>query len=123
MKVQVIEKDGRPEYAVIPYTEYERLVEAAEMTEDVRDYDTVKEALGSGREELIPARVADRLLDGENPIRVWRNCRGLSASDLAAACGLTPAAVSQIENGKRSPSVQTLKAIATALRVDVDDLI
>jgi DNA-binding XRE family transcriptional regulator len=123
MKVQVIEKDGRPEYAVIPYMEYERLIEAAEMTEDVRDYDTVEEALRSGREELIPADVADRLLDGENPIRVWRSYRGLSASDLAAACGLTPAAVSQIENGKRSPSVETLKAIAAALGVDVGDLI
>lgn len=121
MKVQVIEKDGRPEYAVVPYTEYERLVEAAKMIDDVRDYDTAKEALRSGREELVPADVADRFLNGENPLRVWRRHRGLAASDLAASCGLTPAAVSQIENGKRSPSVETLKAIAAALRVDVDD--
>lgn len=123
MKVQVIEKDGRPEYAVIPYAEYERLVEVAEMIEDVRDYDTVKEDLRSGREELVPADVADRLLNGENPVRVWRNHRRLAASDLAASCGLSPAAVSQIENGKRSPSVETLKAIAAALSVDIDDLI
>ncbi len=80
MKVQVIEKDGRPEYAVIPYAEYERLVEVAEMIEDVRDYDTVKEDLRSGREELVPADVADRLLNGENPVRVWRNHRRLAAS-------------------------------------------
>lgn len=123
MKVQVIEKDGRPEWAVIPYTEYERLTDIAEMTEDVRDYDAIKEALRSGKEELVPAGVVDRLLDGENPVKVWRKYRGLSASDLARSCKLTPAAVSQIENGKRSPSVETLKAIAAVLNVDVDDLI
>lgn len=90
MKVQVIEKDGRPKWAVIPYGEYERLVNAAEMREDIRDYDMAKEALASGKEELIPADIADRLLDGENPIRVWRKHRGLSATDLARSCNLTP---------------------------------
>jgi DNA-binding XRE family transcriptional regulator len=123
MKTQVIEKDGRPEWAVIPYTEYERLIEAAEAAEDLRDYDAVKEALRNGTEELVPADVADCLLAGENPVRVWRKHRGLSASSLASACGLSPAAVSQIQNGKRSPSVKTLKAIAAALNVDLDDLI
>jgi len=123
MKVQVIEKDGRPEWAVIPYSEYERLVDAAEMAEDMQDYDAIKEALRSGKEEFVPADVADRLLDGENPVKVWRKHRGLSASELARSCKLTPAAVSQIEKGKRSPSVETLKAIAAALNVEVDDLI
>ncbi len=123
MKVQVIERDGRPEWAVIPYGEYERLMEAAESMEDVREYDAVKKALGSCNEELVPSDVADRLLNGENPVRVWRKHRGLSVSGLAAVCGLTPAAVSQIENGKRSPSIEKLKAIAAALNVEVDDII
>jgi len=123
VKVQVIEKDGRPEWAVIPYADYELLMEAAESLQDVRDYDAVKKALGTGSEELVPADVADQLLNGENPISVWRKHRGLSVSDLAAACELTPAAVSQIENGKRSPSVEKLKVIAAALNVEVDDII
>lgn len=123
MKVQMIEKNGRPEWAVIPYAEYKRLIEAAENMEDVRDYDAVKKALVSGSEELVPADVADQILNGENPIRVWRKHRSLKVSDLARACGLTPAAVSQIEKGKRSPSVETVKAIAAALNVEVDDII
>jgi len=121
--VQIIEKDGHPEWAVIPYGEYERLLEAAESMDDVRDYDAVKKALTSGSEELVPSDVADQLLNGENPVRVWRKHRRLSVSQLAAACELTPAAVSQIENGKRSPSIQKLKAIAAALNVEVDDII
>jgi PHD/YefM family antitoxin component YafN of YafNO toxin-antitoxin module len=38
MSVQVIEKNGKPEWAVLPYDEYERLVEEAEMLQDVRAY-------------------------------------------------------------------------------------
>jgi ribosome-binding protein aMBF1 (putative translation factor) len=96
--------------AVIPYGEYERLMEASESLEDVHNYDSVKKAIGSGSEELVPSDVADQLLNGENPVRVWRKHRGLSVSDLAAACGITPAAVSQIESGKRSPSIERLEA-------------
>ncbi len=123
MKAQIIEKDGRPEWAVIPYSEYERLLEAAESLDDVRDYDAVNKALSSGGEELVPADIADQLINGENPVRVWRKHRGLSLSELAAVCKLTPAAVSQIETGKRSPSIEKIKAIAAALSVDVDDII
>ena len=48
MTVQIIEKNGRPEWAVLPYNIYVRLVEDAEMLEDVRDYDLAKEALAQG---------------------------------------------------------------------------
>ena len=42
MSVQIIKKNGRPEWAVIPYEEYQRLVAEAEMLRDIRDYDEVK---------------------------------------------------------------------------------
>jgi hypothetical protein len=42
MSVQVILKEGKPEYAVIPYELYERLVADAEMIEDIRNYDPVR---------------------------------------------------------------------------------
>lgn len=71
----------------------------------------------------FPPDAADRLFNGENPVRVWRKHRGLSVSNLAAACEFTPAAVSQIETGQRSPSIEKLKLIAAALNVEVDDII
>lgn len=122
MKPQIIKKDGKPEYAVIPYDEYRRLVEAAEMLAEVRSFDAARQALATGEEELVPAEVVDRLLDGDNPVRVWREHRGLSAADLAKACGVTAAAISQIESGKRKSSVSLLKKIARALKVDLDTL-
>lgn len=122
MKPQLIKKDGKPEYAVIPYDEYRRLVEDAEMLAEVRGFDAARQALATGEEELVPAEVVDRLLDGDNPVRVWREHRGLSAADLAKACGVTAAAISQIESGKRKSSVSLLKKIARALKVDLDTL-
>jgi len=123
MSVQIIQKDGAPEYAIVPYEEYERLVERAEMLEDIQDYDVAKQAFEHGKEERVPAEVVNRILDGESPVRVWREHRGLSASQLADACKVTVSANSQIESGRRKPSRDTLKAIAVTLTVDVDDLI
>lgn len=122
MKPQIINKDGKPEYAVVPYDEYRRLVEDAEMLADIRDFDSARKALVTGGEELIPAEVVDRLLDGENAVRVWREYRRLSAGDLAKACGVTASAISQIESGKRKSSVTLLKKIARTLNVDLDTL-
>jgi len=123
MKPQIISKNGKPEYAVIPYSEYRRLVEDAEMLADVRAFDTARNAISAGEEEMIPAVVVDRLLDGDNPVRVWREYRSLSAADLAKACGVTAAAISQIESGKRKSSVILLKKIARSLKVDLDTLV
>jgi DNA-binding XRE family transcriptional regulator len=46
-----------------------------------------------------------RLLDGNNPVRVWRDYRGLVAAGLAKACGVTAATVSQIESGKSKSAI------------------
>lgn len=122
MKPQIIKKNGKPEYAVIPYDEYRRLIEDAEMLADVRDFDAARKALAAGVEEVVPAEVVDRLLDGGNPVRVWREYRGISAADLAKACDVTAAAISQIESGKRKSSVVLLNKIARILKVDLDSL-
>ena len=82
MKIQVIEKDGQPEWAVIPYETYQHLVADAEMLQDIRDYDKAKKALEEG-EELVPSEVTYAILDGANPIKVWRTYRGLTQQQLA----------------------------------------
>lgn len=74
----VIERDGKPERAVLPYDLYVQLAEEAEMLHDIRDYDSVKTAIEQGREELIPGEVTFALPDGENPVNVWSEYRGLT---------------------------------------------
>lgn len=122
--VQFIKTPKGGELVVLPRTEYEKLRRAAsEESADVRAYDTAKRRLAAGEDELIPAEFADRLLDGENPVRVWREYRGLSIRELAGKVGITAAYLSQIETGVREGKVSTVKALADSLGVTVDDLI
>ncbi|HEY5574168.1 MAG TPA: helix-turn-helix transcriptional regulator [Anaerolineales bacterium] len=121
--VQVIEKDGKPEWAIIPYETYIKLVEEAEMLQDIRDYDSVKAAIERGEEELIPGEVVYAILDGENPIKVWREYRGLSQQQVANMIGISTSYLSQIEAGKRTGSTEVLAAIAKALDVTLDDIV
>lgn len=121
--VQVIEKEGKPEWAVIPYETFLRLVEEAEMLQDIRDYDTIKVALERGEEELIPSEVVYAILDGESPLTAWREHRGLTQQQLAKRVGISASYLSQIETGKRAGSTEVLVTIAKALNVMLDDLV
>ena len=121
--VQLIERDGRPEWAVLPYEDYLRLVEDAEMLEDIRDYDRLMAEIAAGEQELIPGEVVFALLDGENPIKVWREHRGLTQQQLAAAAGITAPYLSQLERNRRVGTVEVLAAVARALAVSLDDLV
>lgn len=120
-KPQVILDDsGRPAFAVIPWREYERLAagDEAGLTDEAL-YDRA----GSEGEEAFPIDVADRLLAGENAVRVYRDHRGMTQKQLAGAAGINPIYLSQIERGRRTGSTRTLAAIAGVLGVDLDDLI
>ena len=123
MSVQVIERNGQPEWAILPYEEYLQLVEQAEIFQDIQDYDRIKAAVESGEEEVIPAEVAYTLAEGESPVKVWREYRQLTQQQLAELVGMSVPFLSQIETAKRKTSMKTMVAIAKALRVTVDDLI
>jgi DNA-binding XRE family transcriptional regulator len=122
MSVQFIAKDGQREWAVLPYAEYQALIEAAEMLDDLRAYDEAKARI-SGGEELIPSEVTFALLDGENPITVWRKHRALTQQQLAEEAKISKAYLSQLEASKRTGTMEVLGRIASVLRVDLDDLI
>ena len=90
------------------------------------DADNARAALArlrSGVEELIPQEILDRLVAGEKPIKVWREFRGLTQARLAELAGIKKAYLSQIESGQRKGTVATLRALARALKLDLDDLL
>ncbi len=119
MNVQIIRRNGKAEWAVVPYDEYKRLRDAAELAEDT---ELARRALERD-EERIPIEVVDRLIARENPIRVWREHRRLTQRRLAERVGINTAYLSQIETGKRTGSAKVLRAIANALGVDLDDIV
>ena len=107
----------------ISRAEYERLCALEEEFADIQAALSVEARIASGEEELIPAQVVDRLLDRESPLRVWREYRALSQSALARASGVNRVQIVEIEAGRNSGSVHTLRKLADALRIAVDDLI
>lgn len=111
------------EMVILPRAEYDQLIESNEMVQDVAAFDRFKERLASGEEELMPAEFANRIIDGENPLRVWRQFRGVSSKDLAEKAGISVAYLSEIETGKKDGSISAMKRIADALKLTLDDLV
>lgn len=123
MSVQVIKRDNKPEWAVVPYETYLQLVEKAEMLQDVQDYDSAKAALERGDDELVPSEVVYAILDGENAIKVWREYRGLSQQETAEKAGISIPYLSQLETNKRKGSLDVLRTIAKVLRVSLENIV
>ena len=123
MNVQIIEKNGHPEWAIIPYKEFELIREAIEDAEDIRDIEENLKAIQKNEEIVVPGEITFAILDGGNPIRVWREFKKIKLNELAKEVGISASYLSQIENGKRNPTIDKLKSIATALRVDLELLL
>lgn len=103
--------------------EYEHLVSARDDLEDLRAYDRAKVALDSGEDELVSAEYARRLIAGESPFRVYRELRGMTQQALADAAQVNRVQIADIEAGRNRGSVATVKKLADALGVAVDDLL
>ncbi|QCF26477.1 helix-turn-helix domain-containing protein [Hydrocarboniclastica marina] len=124
IQIQIIEKEGKPEYAVIPYDECLKLLELAEDAIDLTDADKAMRELARGDDERVPAEVTDRLLSGdEHPLKVWREHRGMTQEALGATANVVKSYISQIEAFKKAGSTRVLRALAGAIDVDVDDLL
>ena len=95
----------------------------AEDAADSAAVEAFRRRLAAGEEELIPAEMVMRMVAGESPVRVWREHRGLTMAALAERAGIARPYLSQIETGKRDGTAQTMKKLALALDVTVDDLI
>jgi DNA-binding XRE family transcriptional regulator len=119
-RVQVIEKDGKPDFYVVPADIWERV---REMVEDAEDAAAYAEAVANDDGVRYPAAVAHAIADGASALKAWREHRGLTLQALADAAGVSKAYASQIESGKRTGSAATLKKLADALGVRVEALL
>ena len=115
--------DGERLFAVVPADRFENMTEAEEELADIAAFDAAKARIAAG-ERLIPGEIVRRIdVEGENPVRVWRQHRGLKANELARRAGVSHGYLSEIENGKKDGSFKTISAIAKALDIDIDDLV
>jgi len=73
--------------------------------------------------ETLSLEEADRLIAGENPVKVWREKRGHTQRGLAAQAGISPSLLAEIEAGTKTGSVETLRKLAHELKTDLDSLV
>lgn len=121
MAVQILEIAGQ-KMAVLPVEAYERLVQLAEDREDVAAAADAERRRNEGSMEYLPASMVDRILDGENALRVWREYRGMTIAELAARSGYGYSMISKIETGTRQGTVALWIALAAALNVLPEDI-
>jgi DNA-binding Xre family transcriptional regulator len=123
-EVQRIETNGAAELVVLARADYDRLIERLEDAEDIASAKSFESAEARGDVELLPWEMAKRLRAGvDHPLIVWREHRGLTQRALAAQVAMTGAQLSEIEAGKKTGSIATLKKLADALGVTIDDLL
>jgi DNA-binding XRE family transcriptional regulator len=95
----------------------------AKMLEDVQDFDQYKTDSANGSEEAIPADVLYAIMDGANPIRAFREFRGMTQHDMAQGAEITVPYLSQLESGKRKGALEVMVRVAKALDVDLELLV
>jgi len=105
--------------AIVPLDEYEELREALA---DAADAEAMRRVREDPDEEDVPIAFARGMWNGESPVRVWREMRGMKATDLAAAAEVSRSHLSAIERGAKRGSVDALKRLAAALGVGIEDL-
>jgi predicted transcriptional regulator len=108
--------------AMLPVADYERLLDLAEDRVDALAAAAAEERRRAG-EEYLPAEMVDRLLAGENALRVWRKHRGKTLARLAEEVGITTSFLSDIERGKRRGSPALFRRLAAALCISADDIL
>ena len=101
-------------YVALSRAAYEKLVEAAEDAADLRAIAQFERRLAAGEEELLPSDMVDRILAGENRVRVWREHRGFSVSALAEKA---------ITGNEKLPATMTLEIAGVKLNVTFEGTI
>ena len=102
MNVQVIMRDGSPEYAVLPWDEYQALLNAVGVKSSV----TID--VPSNGTQSPPSLVE---------LSALREAKGLSQEALARSVGISPAYLGLIEAGEREPDTAIRRALARALEI------
>ncbi|HWS84630.1 MAG TPA: helix-turn-helix transcriptional regulator [Ktedonobacteraceae bacterium] len=103
-------------FVLVPLIDFERMTRNSEDIGDIAAFDAAMER----DEEAFPITLLDAIDTGENPIKAFRKYRGMKQAELANMTCISPAYLSQLENGTREGSVKMVKAIAVALNVPMD---
>ncbi|WP_341520824.1 helix-turn-helix transcriptional regulator [Pseudomonas sp. G.S.17] len=110
MDLQVISRDGEPEYAVLPWAQYQALLRAAGLVS--------KGSPASSTQPVEPEEAtADADLPGLDQLATLRAAKGLEVAQLARTVGISPSYLELIESGVRQPDAAIRRSLAWELGV------
>ncbi|MGG5292174.1 helix-turn-helix domain-containing protein [Pseudomonas shirazensis] len=109
MEIQVISRDDKPEYAVIPWEQYQALLVAAGQAP----------ASSLAKVEQTPAgpAAAPASLPAITELARLREAKGLAPEALARSVGISPAYLAMIEAGEREAGAPILRSLAWHLGI------
>lgn len=123
---QIIRTPSGEELVVLSRAEYEALLDRAdydaEDADDVAIYDARKTELAGGG-VVLPAEVSAAILRGESRLKAIRSWRDVTQLSLAHRTDIGQGYLSDIENGRRTGTPETLAKLAEALDVPMDWLL
>lgn len=94
-------RDGVPEYAVLPWDEYQALLRACNQT--------MAAPAGPGATVALP---------GFSELSALREAKGMNQETLARSVGISPAYLALIESGDRDPGEAIRRALARAMEIE-----
>ena len=103
--------------------DWKAIVEALEDADDRKSIVASRARRAAGIDDAVPVWIVKRIIARENPVRVYREWRGMTATALAKAAGVAQPYLSAIESGSKPGSATALKRIANVLKVDMEDLV
>jgi len=105
---QTIEYEGSPAFVLVPFDVFKKI-------RPLLDREAVKDA--------IPHEVVKRnVLDDVPMIKAWREYLGMTQGELAEKAGVTQPAIAKLERQGANPRKPTLKKLATAMGITLEQL-
>jgi ribosome-binding protein aMBF1 (putative translation factor) len=109
MDLQVISRDGEPEYAVLPWAQYQALVQAANGAQP--------QSAACAAQPVDSTASASDDFPSFDQVGPLRQAKGLELTQLARAVGISPSYLELIENGTRQPDAAIRRSLAWELGV------
>lgn len=106
MDIQIISRNGEPEYAVLPWDQYQALLKAAGQQQPSPP-PSLPILQTAAEQDLRP--LAD--------LRGLREAKGLAIETLARTVGISPSYLGLIESGERQPDAAIRRSLAWELGV------
>jgi predicted transcriptional regulator len=106
---QIISQNGKPAFAVIPWSEYQALIH--------------KQVESDESDVWFPNEVVKANVRGESLIKAWREYFKLTQAELAAKAGMKQSALARLEGGNARSRKTTLSKLAEAMGISVEQLI